>query len=120
TTHYIEEAEDMADRIGIINSGKIIHVEETSQLMHTLGKKHIVFELTKPFNIIPDTLAPFHLKQDGNSLEYVYESKNESNHINTLLDIFKSENITIKDIYTKQSSLEEIFVEMLQPKMTEK
>jgi len=113
TTHYIDEAEEMADRIGIINKGKIILIEEKSKLIETLGKKYMVFELSSPVSSIPTSLSDFELKLDGMSLRYEYIARQNNSHISDLFDALKSENIRYTDIRTNQKSLEEIFVELV-------
>ncbi|MBT6120236.1 ABC transporter ATP-binding protein [bacterium] len=113
TTHYIEEAEEMADRIGVINNGKIVIVEKKEKLIKKLGKKHISFKLDNELKKIPKRLANFKLTIKDKVLHYEYDSKNTDIHISNLFDALKTENITYKDITTKQSSLEEIFVELV-------
>jgi len=113
TTHYIEEAEEMADRIGIIRKGEIILVEEKNCLIKKLGKKSMTFYLLETPSALPESLAPFNLKIEGECLHYNYDSKTDDTRISDLFEALKSENIAYKDIQTKQSSLEEIFVELL-------
>jgi len=114
TTHYIEEAEEMADRIGIINKGKIILVDEKTNLLKTLGKKYMVFELSKKIDKIPPALAKFDLKIEAGNLRYDYDPKMADHHISDLFESLRAENITYKDLQTKQSKLEEIFVALLE------
>lgn len=115
TTHYIEEAEEMADRIGVINRGQIILVEETKKLMKKLGKKELNLELQEPLLAIPEALTPFDLQllEEGLVLKYVYDTQKENNGVADLFDQLKENGIRSKDLSTKQSSLEEIFVRLI-------
>jgi ABC-2 type transport system ATP-binding protein len=114
TTHYIEEAEEMADRIGIITKGEILLVEETSQLMKKLGKKELVLQLTSPLHVIPDELshAGLSLASDGHELIYTYDATNNEFGITDLLTRLGQANIHFKDLHTTESSLEDIFVSL--------
>ena len=114
TTHYIEEAEEMADRIGIITKGEILLVEETSQLMKKLGKKELVLQLTSPLNGIPPELsnAGLSLASDGHELIYTYDATNNDIAITELLTRLGHANIHFKDLHTTESSLEDIFVSL--------
>ena len=114
TTHYIEEAEEMADRIGIITKGKILLVEETSQLMKKLGKKQLVLQLTSPLSLIPVDLdnAGLSLASDGLELIYTYDATNNDIGITELLTRLGQANIHFKDLHTTESSLEDIFVSL--------
>lgn len=114
TTHYIEEAEEMADRIGIITKGKILLVEETSQLMKKLGKKQLVLQLTSPLSTIPFDLdkAGLSLASDGHELIYTYDATNNDIGITELLTRLGQANIHFKDLHTTESSLEDIFVSL--------
>jgi ABC-2 type transport system ATP-binding protein len=115
TTHYIDEAEDMADRIGVINKGEIILVEDKRELMHKLGKKQMALQLQQPLKQIPSTLSAFKLdlSADGHELTYTYDTQAERTGITALLDALGAAGINFKDIQTKQSSLEEIFVTLV-------
>lgn|SRR5690625_2667314 len=115
TTHYIEEAEEMADRIGIIRSGEIILVEEKKTLMSKLGRKQLVLELATPIDTIPSALSRYQLSlsDDQLSLTYTYESGHDSRDISYLLNDLHEEGIYFKDLHTTQSSLEDIFVGLL-------
>ncbi len=115
TTHYIEEAEDMADRVGVINKGEIILVEEKKALMRKLGKKQITLELSKPLDGIPKELAPhkLELSDDGGEITYSYDTQRERTGITQLLHDLAEAGIRFKDLNTKQSSLEEIFVSLV-------
>lgn len=115
TTHYIEEAEAIADRIGVINAGELLLVEEKSALMQRLGRKEIRIELTQPVEAIPDALAEFDLarSEDGRSLIYAYKATGERTGITRLLKAVQAAGLTLSDIQTRQSSLEEIFVRLV-------
>jgi ABC-2 type transport system ATP-binding protein len=112
TTHYIEEAEEMADRVGVINHGEIILVEDKAELMHKLGKKQLTLELRDPLDAVPATLASYGLTLggSGNELTYTYDTKGERTRITALLDDLQHAGIRFKDLRTTQSSLEDIFV----------
>jgi ABC-2 type transport system ATP-binding protein len=114
TTHYIEEAEEMADRIGVINKGEIVLVEEKAELMRKLGKKQLTLHLHERLHAIPDALAVHHLAlaDDGSELVYTYDTKAERTGITTLLEELKRAGIGFKDLRTTQSSLEDIFVDL--------
>jgi ABC-2 type transport system ATP-binding protein len=116
TTHYIEEAEEMADRVGVINKGEIILVEEKAELMRKLGKKQLTLQLQKKLDAVPPVLAGHHLTLSGDGLEltYSYDTRAERTGITSLLDELRSANIRFKDLRTTQSSLEEIFVSLVQ------
>lgn len=115
TTHYIEEAEDMADRIGIINGGEIVLVEEKSELISKLGKKTLVLHLREPLTAVPDALAEFdvQLDADGCVLTYAFDSLGERTGITRLLNAVRDAGLVFRDIDTRQSSLEEIFVQLV-------
>jgi ABC-2 type transport system ATP-binding protein len=116
TTHYIEEAEQMADRIGVINKGKIVVVDEKQALMQKLGKAQLTVELQQPLQRIPDELAPWPttLSEDGRQLVYSYDLQAESNGLTALLRQLDALGIEVKNLATRQSSLEEIFVQLLE------
>ncbi|MDB5766660.1 MAG: yadG [Collimonas fungivorans] len=115
TTHYIEEAEDMADRIGVINKGEIILIEDKKELMHKLGKKLLTLQLEQPLQQVPPELAAYQLSlsSDGSQLVYTYESDGERVTIISLLNALSAQGIQFKDIQTTQSSLENIFVNLI-------
>jgi len=115
TTHYIEEAEQLADRVGVINNGEIILVEEKEKLMRDLGKKQLVLHLQAPVAEIPAQLASYHLElsDDGNDLTYTYDTKQNSTGITALLGELRSADIHFSDLETSQSSLEDIFVDLV-------
>jgi len=115
TTHYIEEAELMAGRVGVINKGELILVENKTELMHKLGKKQMTFELQQKLDAIPAALAEHNLvlAEDGHSLTYTYEAQGEHRGVTRLVEGLLRQNIRLKDINTTQSSLEDIFVDLV-------
>ena len=115
TTHYIEEAEEMADRVGVILKGELILVEQTATLMKKLGKKTLTLNLQEPLAAIPAELAEWSptLKDDGNELEYVFDSNLEKTGVPSLLRRLSDLGIAFKDLHTSQSSLEDIFVSLV-------
>lgn len=115
TTHYIEEAEDMADRIGVINNGELILVEDKSTLMRKLGKKQLTLQLQHPLDKIPVALASrgLTLSDDALELTYTYDTQGERTGITSLLAELNEADIKFKDLSTTQSSLEEIFVSLV-------
>jgi ABC-2 type transport system ATP-binding protein len=112
TTHYIEEAELMADRIGVINNGELILVEEKAELMRKLGKKQLILHLQKPLDAVPGELAAHRLKlaNGGSELVYTYDTQGERTGITALLGDLSRAGIRFKDLHTTQTSLEDIFV----------
>ena len=112
TTHYIEEAEEMADRVGVINHGEIILVEDKAELMRKLGKKQLTLELHDPIDAIPSALGAYNLTLSGSGREltYTYDTKGERTGITALLDDLHVAGIRFNDLKTTQSSLEDIFV----------
>jgi ABC-2 type transport system ATP-binding protein len=115
TTHYIDEAEEMADRVGVINKGEIILVENKADLMMKLGRKQLTLQLHDPLNAIPGELSGHHLELAGNGTEliYTYDTQGERPGIAALLDDLDKAGIQFKDLQTTQSSLEDIFVSLL-------
>ena len=115
TTHYIEEAEEIADRVGIINNGKIILVDEKENLIKKLGQKILKIELVNSIKEIPTDLKNFNLElnQEKNSLTYIYDTKGKNTGITLLLSEIKNLGIQLKDISTEQSSLESIFLNLV-------
>ncbi len=115
TTHYIEEAEEMADRIGVINKGELILVEDKHALMEKLGKKQLTLYLQTPLQQIPDELAnhPLELSDDGHQLIYTFDTQAERTGIAGLLKQLSSHGIDYKDLHSSQSSLEDIFVNLV-------
>ncbi|MBY0558416.1 ABC transporter ATP-binding protein [Hyphomicrobium sp.] len=118
TTHYIEEAEEMADRVGVIAKGEIILVEEKNELMRKLGKKQLVLQLSAPLTEIPAGLGAYdlHLGADCNELTYTYDTRAERTGITALLNDMRATGVTFKDLSTMQSSLEDIFVDLVREK----
>jgi ABC-2 type transport system ATP-binding protein len=118
TTHYIEEAEQMADRIGIINKGEIVLVEEKSALMEKLGKKELILQLEQPLRELPAKLAGYELalSQEGKKLTYTFHAEHDRAKIATLLRDMAELGIAFKDLQTRESSLEDIFVSLVRPK----
>ena len=115
TTHYIEEAEDMADRIGVINRGELILVEDKDVLMRKLGKKQLTLTLQHALSRVPEALAawPLELIQDGLKLVYTFDTQKEDTGIAELLRAVAAEGIDFKDLHSSESSLEEIFVSLV-------
>jgi ABC-2 type transport system ATP-binding protein len=112
TTHYIEEAEQMADRIGVMHNGEIILVEDKVELMRKLGKKQLTLHLHKRLDAVPDALAAHHLTlaADGSDLIYTYDTQGERTGITALLRDLNQAGIRFRDLHTTQTSLEDIFV----------
>jgi ABC-2 type transport system ATP-binding protein len=121
TTHYIDEAEEMADRIGVINKGELVVVEEKARLMKKLGKKQLTVHLQEPMAAIPLELAewPLALKSDGSELEYTFDAHEEHTGIPTLLKRLAELGIGLRDLNTRQSSLEDIFVGLVSDRARE-
>jgi ABC-2 type transport system ATP-binding protein len=115
TTHYIEEAEEMADRVGVINKGEIILVEDKVELMRKLGKKQLTLQLQEPLASVPQAFAAYHLTlgADGYELVYTYDTRSGRTGITDLLDELQRAGIRFKDLQTTQSSLEDIFVDLV-------
>ncbi len=115
TTHYIEEAEAIADRIGVIRGGELLLVEEKDRLMHRLGKKQLKIELHNPVQTVPEELADFHLTltDAGRVLVYTYEAGAERTGITRLMTGLQTAGMTFADLQTDQSSLEDIFVDIV-------
>ncbi|MDU2926044.1 ABC transporter ATP-binding protein, partial [Bradyrhizobium sp.] len=115
TTHYIEEAEEMADRVGVINKGEIVLVEDKAKLMQKLGRKRLSLHLQQRIDAIPEALAPYRLtlSEDGWRLAYDYDTKGDRTGITSLLGDLRAAGIRFVDLETKQSSLEDIFVSLV-------
>ncbi len=115
TTHYIEEAEMMADRVGVISKGEMILVEEKAELMRKLGKKRLTLQVTNKLEAVPDALSNFNLtiSGDGRELSYEYDTQAERTGVATLLGELTKAGIRIRDLQTTQSSLEDIFVDLV-------
>src|SRR5690554_1616641 len=116
TTHYIEEAEEIADRIGVINKGRLILIEEKAELMRKLGRKQLTLELHEPLTTLPENLSAYDLslEPDGATLVYSYDTQAARTGIGSLLADLNRSGITVKDLSTKQSSLEDIFVSLVE------
>lgn len=117
TTHYIEEAEEIADRVGVINHGELILVEGKAALMAKLGKRQLTLDLDRPIDTLPSSLQAHSLEltSDGTQLIYTYNSRDNST-ITSLLEDLRHAQITVHDLQTKETSLEEIFVELVKAK----
>ena len=115
TTHYIEEAEAIADRVGVINKGEILLVDDKAELMRRMGRKEMRIELAAPVAALPESLAGYDLSiaPDGESLAYVYDTEGERTGITSLLKDLQAAGLTLRDIQTSQSSLEDIFVDLV-------
>ena len=115
TTHYIEEAEAIADRVGVINKGEMLLIEDKLALMRKLGKKQLTIELRQPVDILPETVASYDLtvSADRRELIYTYDIQSERTGITTLLQRLKSAGLIMRDLRTTQSSLEDIFVSLV-------
>ena len=115
TTHYIEEAEEIADRIGIISNGELLLVEDKQTLMHNLGKKQLIIELKEPVANIPQSLESYNLalSDDGDQLIYTYDTMSDSTGITDLLQAIRTAGLMLKDMQINKSSLEDIFVDLV-------
>ncbi len=115
TTHYIEEAEEMADRIGVISHGEIILVQDKAELMRKLGRKQLTLQLHEPIDRIPTALSAYSLElsEDGDELLYTYDTQGERTGITALLSDLGQAGVKFKDLSTSQSSLEDIFISLV-------
>jgi ABC-2 type transport system ATP-binding protein len=115
TTHYIEEAQAMADRVGVINHGEIVLVEDKDELMRKLGRKRLLLELRKPLTAVPASLSSYELElsADGGQLTYTYDDQSERPGVASLLRDLGGAAIEFRDLSTDQSSLEDIFVGLI-------
>ena len=118
TTHYIEEAEAIADRVGVINQGEIIVVEQTKELLKKMGHKKLTVELQEKVNEIPKVLDQYNLSlvNDNMALDYTYNVQAKQTGITTLLQDIKDTGLKLKDLKTEQSTLEKIFVSLVKEK----
>lgn len=118
TTHYIDEAEAIADRVGVINNGELLLVEDKQALMHKLGKRQLIVELEEAVHVLPEVLAPWalELSVDGGQFTYTYDTHNTRTGINGLFQAIREAGLVMKDLQTTQSSLEEIFVSLVNAK----
>jgi ABC-2 type transport system ATP-binding protein len=116
TTHYIQEAEEMADRIGVISQGKMMLVEDKDQLMKKMGRKQVIFDLHQPRTSLPEELEslPVTLSANGQQMIYTYDKHDQSEELHQVLGQMSNANLQWDDFSTKQSTLEEIFVEMVE------
>ncbi len=115
TTHYIEEAEEIADRVGIISKGELLLVDEKQALMQKLGKKQLIIELREKISTVPEGLQSYHLElsNDGSKVTYTYDTQSERTGITLLIKEMNKAGLELKDLQTAQSSLEEIFVNLV-------
>jgi len=118
TTHYIEEAEAIADRVGVINHGELLLVDEKDALMHKLGKRQLIIELEEALPALPEVLVPLalDLSANGCTLTYTYDPHKTRTGINELLQTLRDAGLLIKDVHTTKTSLEEIFVSLVKTK----
>lgn len=119
TTHYIEEAEAIADRVGVINQGELLLVDDKHALMHKLGKRQLHVEIETPLTALPDGLAgrALELSADGGMLSYTYDPHRTHTGIDDLLQAIRATGLVIKDVNTTKTSLEEIFVNLVKPRI---
>jgi ABC-2 type transport system ATP-binding protein len=115
TTHYIEEAEEMADRIGVINKGRLIVTESKEVLMQQMGKRQMIFSLRQAIQTLPSNLSSYSLNlvDNGNTLVYTYSTHEGQHDVSDLIESLRKNNIHPKDIESRQSSLEEIFIQLV-------
>jgi len=118
TTHYIEEAEEIADRVGVINKGELLLVDDKQNIMHMLGKKQMNIELKQAVTMIPESLSEWELElsADGSQLTYTYDPHNVRTGVTGLLDAIRDAGLSLQDVNTSQSSLEDIFVSLVKEK----
>jgi len=115
TTHYIEEAEAIADRVGVIASGELLLIEEKAKLMQRMGQKELEVQLAEPLDAVPTKLQSdaLRLSEDARALIYTYDTRSERTGITTLLKAIADEGLVLRDVVTRQSSLEDIFVTLV-------
>ena len=115
TTHYIEEAEEIAERVGVINNGELLLVEKKDELMESLGKKQLLIDLKKPVKKIPSSLEEYNieLNEDGTQISYTYVVKDETADVSQVLHEITNSGLLLKDLKVEQSSLEDIFVDLV-------
>jgi ABC-2 type transport system ATP-binding protein len=118
TTHYIEEAEAIADRVGIINNGKLLLVENKQKLMQTLGRKQLIIEIRDAVTTLPESLVHYELEllEGGLRIAYTYDKLNKHTGITALLQAISEAGLSLKDLHIEQSSLEDIFVNLVAEK----
>jgi ABC-2 type transport system ATP-binding protein len=115
TTHYIEEAEEIADRVGVISNGELLLIEKKDELMESLGKKQLLIDLKEPVKKIPSTLEKYdiELNEDGTQISYTYVVKDETADVSEVLHEITNSGLLLKDLKVEQSSLEDIFVDLV-------
>ena len=113
TTHYIEEAEEVADRVGVIRDGELLIVDEKQNLMNKLGSRELILELSENLETLPEAFNKYDFKKNGNTLTFTYNNKGTTNPIQNLIEDLALSKISYNDLQTRQSSLEEIFVELV-------
>ncbi|MCW8907121.1 MAG: ABC transporter ATP-binding protein [Sedimenticola sp.] len=118
TTHYIEEAEQIADRVGVINNGELLLVDDKANLMRELGRKQLIIDLKEPISEVPDSMTGYglELSDHGDQLVFTYDTQGNSTGITALLQALHDAGISMKDLNTTQSSLQDIFVNLVQDK----
>jgi ABC-2 type transport system ATP-binding protein len=118
TTHYIEEAEEMADRVGVINKGELVLVRNKAELLHEFGTRRLTLRLRHPLAQVPEALAAWRLElsSDGRELTCLYDSKHASDGVGPFLERVREAGIEFNDLATKESSLEDIFVSLVREK----
>ncbi|VAW52004.1 Efflux ABC transporter, ATP-binding protein [hydrothermal vent metagenome] len=122
TTHYIEEAEEIADRIGVINNGELLLIEDKQTLMQNLGKKQLIIDLKQATTTIPSLLLDYDLtlSDEGRKLVYTYDTTSDNTGITALLQAIHVSELSLKDLEVKQSSLEDIFIDLVNVAETKK
>ena len=115
TTHYIEEAEEIAERVGVISNGELLLVEKKDELMQSLGKKQLLIDLKEPVKEIPSSLEEYNieLNEDGTQISYTYVVKDETADVSEILNKITNSGLLLKDLKVEQSSLEDIFVDLV-------
>jgi ABC-2 type transport system ATP-binding protein len=119
TTHYIEEAEEIADRVGVIAKGELLLIEDKDTLMHKMGEKQLSIQLREPISSIPESLSDYQLvlSESGDAMIYTYDTNAEQTGITALLQAVNTAGLSLKDLKTTQSSLEDIFVKLVEEKV---
>ena len=115
TTHYIEEAEEIAERVGVISNGELLLVEKKDELMESLGKKQLLIDLKEPVKKIPSSLEEYNieLNEEGTQISYTYVVKDETADVSEILHKITNSGLLLKDLKVEQSSLEDIFVDLV-------
>lgn len=118
TTHYIEEAEEMADRVGMIAKGELVLVKEKKELMQQFGQKQLILQLQNPISVIPDALSVYELSlsEEGDELTYTFDRQNQEAGMGKLIKQLNEQGVEFKDIHSRQSTLEDIFVHLVRDK----